>query len=265
MPRLDIILIPLLGGYIFLITFNYTKFKHKRIEKNRLVYNSLLVAFILTGFVYIVDYLVFKHNSYRLDFLCFQSNPISFYRNCISTKIDDVFHFSRPGFKQALVVLIISCPLALLLNKIKYFHLDFSFDYTLNKWGNEYEKLIWNTLGESNDLDKLLMLTTKGNKVYIGQVTKLSEPIENTHLRILPSLSGYREKESQKLVITTSYLPIIEKAVQDNIADKLDNKLGVIIPISEIVLLSRFDNQIFEQFNAVENGNSQDSAEHPTE
>jgi hypothetical protein len=252
MPRLDIILLPLLGGYIFLITFNYTKFYHKRIEKNRLIYNSLLFAFVLTGFVYIIDYLFIKGNEYYLEFLCLKSKSINSYRNLISTTIDNIIHFSKPGFKQSLLVFLISYPLAKALNFIKYFHKDFSFDYTLNKWGNEYEKIIWNTLGENEDLDKLLMITTKSNKVYIGQVTKLSEPIENTHIRILPSLSGYREKETQNLIITTNYTNIIQVASIEDNTEILDSKLGVIIPISEIILISRFDYQIFGQFNSAD-------------
>lgn len=79
------------------------------------------------------------------------------------------------------------------------------------------------------------------------------EPIENTHIIILPSLSGYREKETQKLFITTDYTDVIERASLDDQTQSLDKKLGVIIPILEIVLISRFDYQIFGQFNSVDN------------
>ena len=37
MPKLDLILLPLLGGYWFLRTLNYTKFYHQRVEKQRLL------------------------------------------------------------------------------------------------------------------------------------------------------------------------------------------------------------------------------------
>jgi hypothetical protein len=263
MPRLDIIILPLLGGYIFLITFNYTKFFHKRIEKNRLVYNALLVAFILIGFVYILDYLVFKNNNYYFSLGSIQSYTVKEIRNYFSNKIDEIIHFNLPGFKQSLIVFFIAYPLAIILNKFKYFKKEFSFDYTINKWGNEYEKLIWNTLGETNDLDKLLMVTIKSNKVYIGQITKLSEPIENTHIIIIPSLSGYREKETQKLIITIDYTDVIENASQYNETATLDRKLGVIIPFSEIVLISRFDYNIFGQFNnSLELNNNEDEISH---
>ncbi|MFV0218682.1 hypothetical protein OBK23_03215 [Empedobacter falsenii] len=248
MPRLDIILLPLLGGYLFLITFNYTRFYHKRIEKNRLIYNSLLAAFGLIGIVYLTDYFILKNNEFYVSFCTYKSYTINEIRSYISKIIDDIMHISKPGFKQSLFAFIIAYPLAYLLNKIKYFSETFSFDYTITKWGNEYEKLIWNTLGEANDLDKLLMITTKSNKVYIGQVTKLSEPLENTHIIIIPTLSGYREKETQKLLITTDYTDVIENAAEDEKTQLLDNKLGVIIPFTEIVLISRFDFKIFGQF-----------------
>lgn len=42
MPRLDLIILPLLAGYIFLFTFNLTKFYNIRVDRQRLIFNSLL-------------------------------------------------------------------------------------------------------------------------------------------------------------------------------------------------------------------------------
>ncbi len=249
MPRLDIILLPLLGGYIFLIFFNRTRFYHQRIEKNRLIYNSLFVAFILTALVYLIDYIIFKNNNYYFKLGKLETKEVSFYRNWLSIQIDNIIHFRTYGFKQSLIVLLISYPLARFLNTFKKNKEDFSFDYTINKWGNEFDKIIWNSLGEGNDLDKLLMLTTKSNKVYIGHITKLSEPLENTYLRIIPSLSGYREKDTLKINITTNYTDVIESFSEENNTQELDKKLGIVIPISEIILISRFDHTIFGRFN----------------
>lgn len=144
---------------------------------------------------------------------------------------------------------IISYPLAKILNKIKYFHEDFSFDYTINKWGDESEKLIWNTLGEKNDLDKLLMVTTNNNKVYIGQINQLTEPINNTHIQIIPSFSGYRDKETQQVKLNTDYTDTIEYYTRKKQSNLIDNKLGVIIPFENITFISRFDHDIYRKFN----------------
>ena len=252
MPRLDLIFLPLLGGYIFLIYFNRTKFFHQRIEKNRLIYNSLLVAFILTAVVYLTDYFVFQRNHNYLHCCGIQTRTVTFYRDSLSTLLNEIIGFKIPGFKQSLFVLLIAYPLAKLLNLVPIFKEDFSFDYTINKWGNEFDKIIWNSLGEKDDLNKLLMLTTKNNKVYIGHVTKLSEPLENPYLRVIPSLSGYRDKDTQKLNITTNYTDIIQNSSEKENTRDLDNKLGVIIPISEIVIISKFDYQVFGRFSDTE-------------
>lgn len=245
MPRLDLILLPLLAGYIFLVTFNITKYYHLRIEKQRLIYNSLIAAISLVSIVYFVDYYIGK-SSFEVN--CLGIKPIIEYRTQLSNWIDSLINLeNKIGLKQSIVSLIISFPLAKLLNL--FFSRKFSFDYTIGKWGNHLERIIWFSITEKNDEDKLLMLTTKNNKVYIGYISRLDQPIGETYLTIIPNLSGYRNKENLKIEITTSYTDVIEKYVIENRESEIGNKLGVIIPISEIMFVSRFDTEIFGRFN----------------
>lgn len=253
MPRLDLMLLPLLGGYVFLITFNLTKYSHKRIEKNRLLYDSLLVAFILLSIVYILDYTCIKYNGYAFKIGCNQMEPVNYYRSYVSTVIQDITIFNSYGFKQSLFAFLIAYPMAILLNKVKYFNENFSFDYAVNKYGTEFEKIIWEALGEHQDIDKLLMITTKGGKVYIGHIIKFSEPIGNAYIKIIPTFSGYRSKEDHNLVITTDYTKIITDAVENGEMAKRLTKIGVVVPMSEIMFISRFDIQVFGQFNPDDN------------
>lgn len=96
------------------------------------------------------------------------------------------------------------------------------------------------------------MLTMKNNKVYIGHITELSQPLEHAYLKIIPSLSGYRNKDTHQLQITTNYTQIIQKSSEEGDTKQLDNKLGVIIPINEILFISRFDFEIFGQLKDVD-------------
>jgi len=50
------------------------------------------------------------------------------------------------------------------------------------------------------------MLTTKSNKVYVAYINKISEPIGDSFVTLIPNFSGYRDKETQELIITTDYL-----------------------------------------------------------
>lgn len=248
MPRLDLILLPLLGGYIFLITFNLTRYYHVRIaEKQRLVYNSLVSAFLLAIIVYLIDYVILRSNIY-VDLYCFKSKPFASYRTHISRFINNVLNnVPATGLKHSLLIFLVSYPLAKVLNI--FFNRKFSFDFTIRRWGSQFDRLIWFSLTEKSDEDKLLMITTKSNKVYIGYVSKLSEPIGETYITILPNLSGFRSKDTLKLEITTNYTDVIKKYVEEDKADEIDDKLGVILPVSEILIISRFDNDIFGRFN----------------
>ena len=93
------------------------------------------------------------------------------------------------------------------------------------------------------------MITTKSNKVYIGYVSQLSEPIGESYVTILPNFSGYRNKENLKIEITTRYTDVIKKYVEEDRAEEIDKKLGIILPVSEILIVSKFDNEIFGRFN----------------
>ena len=57
----------------------------------------------------------------------------------------------------------------------------------------------------------------------------------NTHIRILPSLTGHREKTEGK-VVSTGWIEIVEGASAAGPTSTLDNPLGVITPVSELFL-----------------------------
>src|SRR5690606_41923285 len=76
----------------------------------------------------------------------------------------------------------------------------------IHKWGDDMEKLFWNSLISKNGVDKLLMVTTLSGKVYVGYINKISKPIGNAQITIIPNFSGYRDKEDHQFFITTDYL-----------------------------------------------------------
>ncbi len=45
------------------------------------------------------------------------------------------------------------------------------------------------------------------------------------------------------------YLDILEKLVKDNKTSEIDHKLGITIPKSEILMVSKFDMGVFNNFN----------------
>lgn len=102
------------------------------------------------------------------------------------------------------------------------------------------------------------MITTKSNKVYIGYINKLSEPLGDVFINIIPNFSGFRDKDNLKVKITTSYTKFIENYLISDNPEKIDQKLGIVLPVSEILFVSKFDTEIFSKFNELEDS-TQDS------
>ena len=46
--------------------------------------------------------------------------------------------------------------------------------YIIQSRGDDFEKLFWNSLISKEDEDKLLMVTTSSDKVYVGYANKIS-------------------------------------------------------------------------------------------
>ncbi len=250
MPRLDIIILPLLAGYLFLITFNLTRYYHQRIEKQRLIYNALVFAFVLATIVYLLDYFVFQSTS-TFSFLGFENQSLFNYRHRIGRFIDDLIGLENvPGLKHSIFIFLSAYPLAKILNL--FISGQFAFDYTIRRWGSQLDRIIYLSLTEKNKEDKLLLITLKSYKVYIGFISKLSEPIGESHITVIPNFSGYRNKDNLTLQITTNYTEVIRKYIQKGRADQIDDKLGIVIPTNEILSISRFENELFGHFGGLQ-------------
>ncbi|MEZ7506036.1 hypothetical protein [Flavobacterium sp. Arc2] len=248
MPRLDLIILPLLAGYIFLFTFNLTKFYNIRVDRQRLIFNSLLCSVLLSITAFILDYYILKS-----EITLFCSKPITDYRTYFSILTNNIIGKNNIvfGFKHSILILFISFPLAKFLNL--FCSRKFAYDFTIRKFGTQLDRLFWFSLTEKKDEDKLLMITTKSNKVYIGYVNKISEPLGESHIRIIPNFSGYRDKEKLTIDITTKYTDVIKFYVENNKKKEIDEKLGIIIPTSEILIVSKFDADIFGRLNLNDN------------
>ena len=89
--------------------------------------------------------------------------------------------------------------------------------------------------------DRTIALSLKGGKEYIGYVIEggiQKQTGEEGGLVVLPVLSGYRDQETQELVITTGYAEVLGK-----MKNPLD--LTVAIPRSEIARARLFDLMLY--------------------
>lgn len=177
----NILLLPLIGGFVFIHWWYYTQYKALRLDKERLIlYASLAGAGLLT--------LAFILKALIPPFIpCVKWFP------CIAT-----IPFDYIGESSLALLLGIVLPQFLNL----FLRLDEEAAKYIREEGDPFEQLINRALESA----KPVMLTLKGGKVYVGFVTSSFVPVrEQKTVIIVPLRSGYREETKQRVILTTDY------------------------------------------------------------
>jgi hypothetical protein len=105
-------------------------------------------------------------------------------------------------------------------------------------------------LASMMDEEGQYMFSMDDRKVYVGRVSSVGEPHETAGLdedfEIVPTMSGYRDKDTLKVAYTTDYSAVVEKMAQAG------RSIGFTILLSQknIVSMSRFEFAVWEQFKA---------------
>lgn len=115
----------------------------------------------------------------------------------------------------------------------------------------ERGELIESIIADSLDRRKLIELSLKNGKVYIGFAFR-SRMIrrDESDVALIPLASGYRNQEIHELTITTNYAPAINEYLDSDqeIADLIREDFRVVISASEIVSARIFSPEIYQRF-----------------
>ncbi|SRR5258705_1428423 len=195
MPENLFLLLPLLGGYVFTRQWNKTTWHAARWEKERLLFNSALWGILFFGIAYLIILLqdFWKCVSW---FPCFPHWP---------TDMGE-FKYLGPSF------------LALLFGVIAW--IPANWIWRLSKQGDriiQSEGTLLDIMARSSIKErKTVLLTLKNGKVYAGFITSAPSP-GHSHpmIRILPTTSGYRDKETHRVIFTTNYSDALEQISYD--------------------------------------------------
>jgi hypothetical protein len=132
-----------------------------------------------------------------------------------------------------------------------------------NRWINEEGK-IKEIIREDNDgieqillkaLEeaKLVSITLKSGKVYVGFISHnfFNPWSELRSVKIIPVQSGFRDKDDHHIEFTTYYEEVIKytEKSQDIDMDIEDFQMG--IPMQEIVTINIFDPRVYEKFTPI--------------
>ncbi len=227
----NLLLLPLVGGYLFLYFFKLTHILAKRLEGQQLIIFSALPA---TFFL-------------LLSILTTYFGSLLFPR--IALAWGKIIPFQYSG--TAIISFILGLSLPFILNFfISEEHQLKLIRKLIKRDGEAFEVLVDKAIHE----EKQLALTLKNHKVYIGYVTRTFNPFQEKtkFIKLLPTLSGYRDDKTKELHIITSYLEVYKELIKGKhsaIKNLKFDDFEIAIAVSEILSANIFDVNAYYEFN----------------
>lgn len=184
--RINILLLPLIGGYLFIKNTHY--FGLRAIRYNN---QELLLSSAAAGLCALIP-------SYLITII------LSYYAPELNNSWHNILNFAYSGTALgALVLLLLAIPIERLFNDE-----ESQIKRIIEEDNDAIERISLKALQE----EKLVSITLKSNKVYVGFISNtFFTPYRNLQsLRIIPVISGYRKEENMRIVFTTAYEYIID-------------------------------------------------------
>lgn len=222
----NVLLLPLLGGYVFISGWNRTRFDARRYSGERLLFHAAIagVVFLLVAFVATRIMVVLGPGAY------------AWWRAIVP------FEYTGTSFLAFILGAVVWWPLN------RHFPLERESRRVIERRGDFLELLFSRSIEQTEQLS----ISLASGKAYVGFVTSNLDPaFDRKYMRLLPVLSGYRQPDTKELVITRDYAEVYAKHL-DTDGDMLDqfaDEFQLVIPVSEIVTANLFDPDVYEMFN----------------
>lgn len=226
----NLLLLPLLGGYVFISYWNHTRFDAKRYTGERLIFHAALAGCFFLALSYCITHL---------------------------------FSYLFPEIAEAWQALVPfqysgTSVLALGLASTSWFPLNLTISRhadeakkAVEQWGDFLEILIIHAIADA----KQVCLTLTTGKAYIGFITRSIDPaFDRRYLQLMPMLSGYRDPTTRDLIITRDYAQAYVRLIK---ADKaflltMAEEFQLVIPTAEIVSANLFDPDVYSIFREID-------------
>lgn len=242
----NLLLLPLLGGFIFARQWKRSRYHVLRSDGHVLLFYSASFGAGLLILATFISYFLSPHFS-SIDFEWHTVVP---------------FEHSGKASLAFLLGVLIWWPLNLFLDDQK------EMDRVIERKEDALELLLRNAMGQN----KLVLITVKNGKVYVGYVlSNLNPAFAMESIGIAPMLSGYREDPTKTACFTTRYIDAYDKIetevkarveadpknanasaedLADLISDEIDTLVEdfeIVIPVSEIQSATIFNMEIYNK------------------
>ena len=220
----NLLLIPLAGGYYILTRSHLFKFKQQRLDKQRLLLDSVLLGIALVSFTFILK---------------FCSN---FVLHGVYEWVHDQLPYKENHFGTVFCSIIFSILFVEASNRC--YKVTDQTKKAIEDIGSELEKMLMIAFEKK----LLLQFTLDTGKVYVGWVTKLPVPTITDYIQIIPALSGYRSIKGS-LSFTTNYAGVYKEHFgKTHIDDLREENVHLIITMDNVVTVAYFDLLMYRRF-----------------
>lgn len=239
----NLLLLPLMGGYFFISKFYPTAFYAARHTRERLILSSALAGtFLLIAariLVILIAWLWPDVAALWKQIAPFPYGGTAFGAFFLGLVLPPIFNHFYPR--------------------------DRAYRRVLKRYDtNALERLF----ADAQDHNQMVMLTIDSGKVYVGLIksTPPNPGSDDSYIRILPVLSGYRKDGTHEVEFTTTYAEAIQQTVREGDSNegprlrddhlpqtkklRLDDFIKV-VPINQIVTAGKFDPGAYRAFNTL--------------
>ena len=215
---LGLLLIPTLGGYWLITHWNYTRFRVVRDSGYQFLFKSAFAGAML----------------FALAYLC-----IALLNHYLPWTETQWASYMPVEYSDAAVLSVL---LGILLPQAAnwFYPAQKATEVAAERDGNLIELLIARSISEG----RIIELSLRSGKSYIGFGHRNEvEDYEDADISLVPLASGYRDKDTQELRITTNYARVILESGTMDFSD-----FRIVIPMSEIVSARLFDWEVYQRF-----------------
>ena len=229
----NLLLLPLLGGFLLLHRSYRWRFLLARFDGHRLIFFSAFAGVFLLAVSTVLTYLL----AYLWPFL--------------ADSWHDVVPFAHSG--KAIGALALGFSLPCVINRRRGQDRATQTRATIEYFGDDLEMLILRSM----DVRMPLLITLGTGKVYVGYAARLFNPeVDRKYLRLMPVASGFRTRESHQVRFTTDYSAVME-ASDDPTSEfhgLLRKDFELVISVEDIRSASLFDFAAYDAFTKASEG-----------
>jgi hypothetical protein len=170
----NLLILPLVGGYYVIANSEWFKYKTQRLHSERLLFNSVMAGILLTVISFVIKFIGIEY--------C--PKLVVFYRKLMPMNVSFIgvtFFSFVLGIAGTEVTNLVTSETKRILAAI-------------DSIGNELEK----TLERSATERRLIQLTLKNEKIYVGICGRIPKPDKTTYFVLIPFLSGFRDPTKRK-------------------------------------------------------------------